>query len=118
MAFNKNFAVTENLAPEFSMRDLHSIMFYDRKIWATCTFENMVAIYDTKSRNWEKWFPSPYPDARHADINHYNTLAINGDYILLVSHNKGASDIAAYSYPSSTWYRPRGSGIMLMIFWL
>ena len=96
--------IEELQPPDFPLRDVHGIAVADSRIWVTCSCDNLVAIYDMTSGQWERWFPSPDPAARGIDINHFNTISFeatnDGSYILLLAHNNGPSQIFRYQHSS------------------
>lgn len=84
------------LAP-FPLRDMHHILFIDGKLWITCSFDNMVAIYDFN--RWSRWYPSENIFERERDIHHFNSLYHDGNDLYLLAHNFGPSQIWRFSYP-------------------
>ena len=82
--------------PDFPLRDLHGIGYFDGKLWATCSFDNMIAIYDTKTLSWTKWYPSVDDSARGRDVNHFNTILPLDDRLALLAHNNGQSQLLTY----------------------
>lgn len=92
LVFDKYFKHINTLSPDdFELKDLHQIKYYDGKLYATCTFENMVAIY--QNGNWTKWYPNEYKDK---DINHFNSIYIQDNSIYLLAHNLGDSEIMEF----------------------
>jgi hypothetical protein len=97
---NHQLQVEEEISPPFPLRDLHGIASVDGSIWVTCSFDNLIAIYDTASRSWRKWYPSPDSSERDRDVHHFNTITRRGDDLVLVAHNWGQSQAFFYKYPS------------------
>lgn len=87
---------TGELSPEFALRDVHGIACFDGKLWVTCSFDNMVAVYDLTARLWTKWYPAIDLEARGRDVNHFNTIVPNGNRICLLAHNNGRSHLLFY----------------------
>lgn len=80
------------LRPDFALRDVHGIACFDGALWVTCSFDNMIAIYDLDDETWERWYPASDPSARGSDFHHFNTVAtIDADSFAVVAHNHGAS---------------------------
>jgi len=98
--FNERFEVEAELRAPFPLRDVHGIATIDKKVWATCAFDNMVAIFDPATEAWEQWYPSTDPLARGRDVHHFNTVERIDDRIALLAHNWGRSQIFFYRYPS------------------
>lgn len=98
--FDDRLNVTEELQPPFPMRDLHGIASHENNVFVTCAFDNLVAILDTRTRVWRKWYPSIDLTARERDVNHFNTISVAGERLALLAHNWGPSDILFYCYPS------------------
>ncbi|MBH8565110.1 hypothetical protein I8748_23495 [Nostoc sp. CENA67] len=70
------------LPEEFGLRDLHQIIYYKEILFATCSYENMIAIY--KDNQWYKWYPKP---EIVDDFNHFNSIHIHQDKIYILGHN-------------------------------
>src|ERR1700683_2175770 len=98
--FDERLRVINELQPPFPMRDLHGIASIDDTLFVTCAFDNLIAILDTKTGVWDKWYPSIDLTARERDVNHFNTVRAVGKQIAVVGHNWGPSDILFYHYPS------------------
>jgi hypothetical protein len=81
---------------EFALRDVHGIACFDRKLWVTSSWDNLVAVFDLDMQRWTKWYPSPDPDARDRDVNHFNTVVADGEYIRVLAHNNGPSQILTF----------------------
>ena len=62
----------------------------------TCSFDNMVAIYDLTTGEWSRWFPAPGPDDSGRDVHHFNTVRKIGREICLIAHRFGPSEILFY----------------------
>lgn len=77
---------------------MHQILWHDGKLWLTCPYDNMVAIYN--GHGWERWFPLGEPQCEPKDVNHFNTLSVFGDELCVVAHNKGPSELLFFSLPS------------------
>lgn len=92
LVFNKYFEHIDTLKPDsFELKDLHQIKYYDGKLYATCTHDNLIAIYENNS--WSKWYPN---ENRDIDVNHFNSIYINNDSLYLLAHNFANSQIMEY----------------------
>jgi hypothetical protein len=109
--FNHRLEVEEEVSPPFPLRDLHGIASLDGSVWVTCSFDNLVAIFDTGSRSWRKWYPSPDPPEGDRDVHHFNTVAKIEDHLVLLAHNWGPSHAFFYRYPSLTLDSIRPLGV-------
>lgn len=90
--FDKNFALIEALQPEdFPLRDIHQIKFYKDKLYVTCSFDNMIAVYFNGV--WKKWYPAK---EKNKDVNHFNSIYTQDNFIYLLAHNFGASEILKF----------------------
>jgi hypothetical protein len=87
-------------APAFPMRDLHQVMVRGDTLWATCSFDNMIAV--RQGGTWDAWYPLGEPAGEPRDVNHFNTLAWLDDGLAIVAHNKSAppSEILLFDWPS------------------
>jgi hypothetical protein len=99
LVFDSNLKISDELAAPFPLRDLHQILCFDEKLWVTCSFDNMLAIYDLASKEWRRWYPAPDPADRGRDVHHFNTIAIIDNELCLVAHRFGASELFFFSYP-------------------
>ena len=98
--FNDQLELIGEAQPPFPLRDVHGIACFDGLVWITCSFDNLVAIFDLEARTWRKWYPSGDPAARGRDVHHLNTIVKVADRLLLLAHNMGPSHILTYCYPS------------------
>jgi len=108
--FDARLHVEAELQPPFPLRDLHGLALIDERVWVTCSFDNLVAIFDPATESWNRWYPSPDPLARDRDVHHFNTIAKIGDCIALLAHNWGPSLMFFYRYPSLELERVRPLG--------
>lgn len=83
----------EELRPPFPLRGAHGIAIFDDCLWVTCSFDNLIAIYEFGTRNWAKWYPATDVFARDRDVHHFNTIVPVGSEICVIAHNRGASDL-------------------------
>jgi hypothetical protein len=86
--------ITELCPSDFPLRDVHGAAFIDGKLFVTCTYDNLIAIYDTLTGRWDKWYPALDPSARDY-VNHLNTVVPLDDKIGVLAHNMG---------PGQLWY--------------
>jgi hypothetical protein len=85
---------------QFSLRDIHGMLYVDRKLFVTCSFDNMIAIYDFASNCWSKWYPAINPLARGRDQNHFNSLIVDEENIVVLAHNHGRSTLFLFDRES------------------
>ncbi|WGV23862.1 hypothetical protein [Halotia branconii] len=96
LVFNFSGDLINSIAPkDFSLRDLHQIIFYKEILLATCSYENLIAIY--QNNQWYKWYPN---SEINYDLNHFNSLHIENNKIYLLAHNldKG-SEVYTFENP-------------------
>ncbi len=98
LVFDYHLNHIDTLQAPFALRDLHQILWFDNKLWAICSADNMVAVYDGTA--WEKWYPSDNMDTRGKDVNHFNSLFYDGQDLYVLAHNFGDSEIWHFSYPA------------------
>lgn len=99
LRFDSCLRFQEELQPEFPMRDVHGMALIDDQLWITCSYDNLVAIYDLRTKTWRQWYPAADLTARGRDINHFNTIAMLDGRLCLVAHNFGQSHLLFYTYP-------------------
>ncbi len=87
LKFDHNLQLLEEIQSHFPLKDIHQIRIIDHKLYATCTRDNMIAVYD--GDHWEQWYPNEF---RNEDKNHFNSLFHDEQYIYLLAHNWGDSE--------------------------
>lgn len=108
LLFDRQLRRRGTLQAPFPLRDLHEIAWHDGKLYATCSYDNMVAVFD--GQRWEEWYPlgKPAPaEAAHghasghgdSDLNHFNSLMFESGRIWVLAHNRGPSELLAFSLP-------------------
>ncbi|HEX7645394.1 MAG TPA: methyltransferase domain-containing protein [Burkholderiaceae bacterium] len=98
LVFDRNLQPLGLLTAPFPLRDLHEIAWHKGKLYASCSHDNMVAIYD--GANWEQWFPlggSLADGVGPGDINHFNSFFFEDGRIWVLAHNRGPSELLAFS---------------------
>ena len=103
LVFDRKLQPLGLLTAPFPLRDLHEIAWHEGKLYASCSHDNMVAIYD--GANWEQWFPlDPAPRGGSldngkgpGDINHFNSFFFEDDRIWVLAHNRGPSELLGFS---------------------
>jgi len=97
LVFDSQLKLINTISAPFPLKDMHQILYFDDKLWVTCTYDNMVAIYDFKQ--WQRWYPSGNITERGKDIHHFNSLYYDGNDLYVLAHNFGPSQIWRFSYP-------------------
>ena len=96
---DRDLRLRETLEAPFPLRDVHQIACFDERLWVTCSFDDMVALYDGSI--WARWTPElpSAADAAHPareaqpDHHHFNSFFIDDREIGLLAHNHGPSDL-------------------------
>ncbi len=102
LVFDRALRLQDELAAPFPLRDMHEILWHAGKLWITCSFDNMVAIYEPATGRWEAWHPlGPTPQAPY-DVNHLNSLAVVDGRMCIVAHNFGASELLRFDIETRT----------------
>jgi hypothetical protein len=96
LVLDRGFRVVGETRPPFPMRDVHGTACFDGRLWVTCSFDNMLAIYDLATGEWSRWYPAPHPADRGRDVHHFNTVRKIGNEICLVAHHFGPSELLFY----------------------
>jgi lipopolysaccharide transport system ATP-binding protein len=91
LTYDRSLRLVEVMEPDFPLRDLHQIKFVWGRLHATCSYDNMVAIYE--DGEWRRWYPFGREDR---DIYHFNSIWTDGDKLYLMAHNFGKSDICVF----------------------
>lgn len=98
LVFDYHLKLIDTIKAPFLLRDLHQIYLFDNKLWLTCSFDNMVAVYDFSK--WERWYPSGKIEDLGKDINHFNSIWVDDESMYILAHNNGPSEIWQFSYPA------------------
>jgi len=101
LVFNHRFEHVDTWQAPFALRDMHEIKWHRGYLWVTCSFDNMVAVR-TPRGGWQQWYPLGEPSGAVRDINHFNSLALKGDDLWLLAHNRGGSEILHFDIPTRT----------------
>jgi hypothetical protein len=112
LVFDRNLRVCDELRPQFPLRDVHGIACFNGRVWVTCSYDNMVAIYDLAAGDWSRWYPAPNPAHRDRDIHHLNTIRFIDGQVCLVAHRFGPSELLFYDYPSLQLHSAIPLGVM------
>ncbi len=97
LVFNRTLQLCEVLHAPFPLRDIHEIAWHGEKLWVTCSFNNMIAIFD--GEHWESWFPLGVKTQEPYDENHFNSFLFESNRLWILAHNRGASELLAFSLP-------------------
>lgn len=87
LVFDRKLQCCEVWEAPFPLRDMHQIAWIDERLFVTCSYDNMIAWRDRRGE-WHQWFPDSRESAPPGrDINHFNTIAAEGEHIVVVAHN-------------------------------
>ena len=96
LIFDLQFNEIGSLSPPFPLRDMHEMAWYKGKLWVTCPYDNLIAIWD--GYTWERWFPLQEDLDGIVDIHHYNSFLFENNIVWLLAHNNGYSELFAFSF--------------------
>ena len=121
LCFDQAVCFLLEIKPPFPIRDIHQILVYDGKLWVTCSFDNMIAVFDGIS--WDTWHPLGTSQEEPHDVNHFNSLTAFGNELCLVAHNWGAttgklSELHFFRMPDRRWVRSIKLGSQAHNAWL
>jgi hypothetical protein len=110
LLFDERLRQRDAVEAPFPLRDIHEIAWFDERLWVTCSFDDMIAIFD--GARWERWTPEvperssdrPLRDVAN-DRHHYNSFLYTGDEIALLAHNHGPSDLHCFERRSRSFRR-------------
>ena len=100
LIFDQALRLCGALRAPFPLRDIHEIAWRGGKLWVTCSFDNMIALFDGAS--WERWFPLGIGPDEPCDANHFNSFMFEDDRVWILAHNRGASELLAFSLHTRT----------------
>lgn len=92
LVFDRRLRHCDTLRAPFPLRDLHEIAWHDGKLWATASHDNLIAVYD--GQRWEQWYPL---GPGLGDQNHFNSFMFEDGLVWLLAHNRGPSELMAFS---------------------
>jgi SAM-dependent methyltransferase len=95
LIFDRTLQMCGSLQAPFPLRDLHEIAWQDGRLWATCSQDNMIAIHE--GGKWEQWFPLGGTLDGPGDVNHFNSFMFERDRVWILAHNRGDSELLAFS---------------------
>jgi hypothetical protein len=93
LVFDRQLRQCGSLQAPFPMRDLHEIAWHDGKLYATCSHDNLIAVYD--GQRWEAWYPLGGPGV--GDQNHLNSFLFEDGLVWILAHNRGPSELYAFA---------------------
>lgn len=90
LVYDFDLQLKDEIRAPFPLRDLHQIVYYDQKLWMTCSYDDWIAIYD--GERWERWQPCTVA-AGTPDQKHFNSLYFDAEHVYVLAHNYGPSQI-------------------------
>lgn len=100
LAFDRALRLREEIGAPFPLRDMHEILWHAGKLWITCSFDNLVAIFEPATGRWEAWHPLGPTAEPPYDVNHLNSLAVVDGDLMVVAHNFGQSELLRFDIGS------------------
>jgi predicted SAM-dependent methyltransferase len=114
LIFDYDMNFKKSIKAPFPLRDMHQITYHAGRLWVTCSYDDMIAIYD--GENWKKWYPC-LENADLPDQYHFNSILFDGDKILVLAHNYGQSEIWICSLPDLQVERKVSLGYLAHNIW-
>lgn len=94
LVFDRQMQLIGSIGAAFAFRDLHQIRTFAGRLYATCSFDNMIAV--KQEGVWMQWHPLGKPSAEPWDVNHFNTVEFIDGQLSVLAHNHGASEILLF----------------------
>jgi hypothetical protein len=121
LVFDQAFRFREEIGPDFPLRDIHQITMHAGMLWVTCSYDNMVAVFD--GVRWRQWYPLGEPDSEYRDRNHFNSISAFANQLCVVAHNLGSdatkpSELLFYNLPELKLVRRVALGFQSHNAWL
>jgi len=98
LIFDRALQSCGSLRAPFPLRDMHEIAWHDGKLWVTCSYEDMIAVFD--GVEWSQWFPLGNSGGEPRDVHHFNSFLFEDDRIWLLAHKRGASELLGFAKES------------------
>lgn len=115
LVFDKTLRHINTLMAPFALRDIHEIKWHKGLLWITCSFDNMVAVFDGKK--WDKWYPLGVFSSGPRDRNHFNSFMFEKQLVWILAHNKGPSKLLAFNRKTRRLIRTVDLGIQAHNIW-
>ena len=115
VVLNRALLPVDTISAPFPLRDIHEIAWHGAKLWITCAFDNMIALFD--GRNWERWYPLGKSASEPFDRNHINSLYFEQDTIIVLAHNWGASSLHFFALDTLAQTREIPLGVQAHNIW-
>ena len=113
--FTHKLDYVDTLYPPFALRDIHEIKWHQNKLWITCSYDDLIVIWD--GHNWIKWFPEYNDYLSPKDLKHYNSICFDSNIIYLLAHRWGKSMIYLYDINSLKFLSKFSLGVMSHNLW-
>lgn len=97
LIFDRELKFVGSIAAPFPLRDIHEIKWCQDRLWVTCAFDDMIAIFDGHS--WSQWYPLGPPEGEPRDRHHLNSLFFENGKLAVLAHDWGASTIHLFTLP-------------------
>jgi len=115
LVFDPGLCHINTITAPFPLRDMHQIKWHRGLLWVTCSFDNMVAVFDGKK--WHRWYPLGEPKEAERDQNHFNSFLFENRLIWILAHNKGPSTLMAFDINTRRLIRQQDLGIQAHNLW-
>jgi hypothetical protein len=115
LVFDKKLCYVRTVSAPFALRDMHEIHWHQGRLWITCSFDNMVAVFDGKT--WEQWYPLGRTESGPLDRNHFNSFLFENQLIWVLAHNKGPSTLMAFDQKTRQMIQTLDLGIQAHNIW-
>lgn len=89
--FNRDLSVLDVIKLPPDAGGVHQISCVDKEIYYACSRQDAYMI--ESGGTFEVWHPSPDMDDHGKDTHHFNSIWADQEYLYLVGHNRGPSDI-------------------------
>ncbi len=100
LVLNEDGRLIDSWQPAFPLRDLHGIAWHEGDLWATCSYDDLVAIR-LADGGWRRWWPLGEPPPGVSDRFHFNSLWFEGDLVWILAHQRGPSQLLAFPIESA-----------------
>lgn len=95
IVFNFDLKEIDRVMAPFPLRDMHQIAWHGKKLWVTCSYDNLIAIWDGDA--WEVWYPLGKRVDGEGDVHHYNSLMFEDNLVWILAHNRGPSELLGFA---------------------
>ncbi len=88
LVFDHSLQYVRSITAPFPLRDMHQIVHARGRLWITCSYDDLIAVYD--GERWERWYIAPDAVSARGAL-HLNSIYFSGNDVYVLAHKNGPS---------------------------